>query len=87
LCQEGETLSVDQLRENLNDPELDRLVLRLQEVGSINTERRGWLQRILGQLRNRNHVMPRRQDLKNQLVAANDHEEALNLLRRLQHTT
>src|SRR5262249_23639828 len=87
LYREGEPLSVDQLRENLNDPELDRVVLRLQEVGSINTERRGWLQQVLGQIRNRNHVMPRRQDLKNQLVAANDHEKALDLLRRLQHTT
>ena len=87
LHQEGETLNVDLLREHLNDPELDRLVLRLQEVGSINTDRPGWLQQVLGQLRNRNHVVPRRQDLKNQLVAANDHEKALDLLRRLQHTT
>jgi DNA primase len=87
LHSEGESPSFDVLRERLSDSDLEALALELQEVGSTNSDRQAWLEQILAHFRRKHHVDPRQQELKNQLVAANDHGTALDLLRQLQHTS
>jgi DNA primase len=82
----GEAGSLDLLRDSLNDPELESLALELEEVGKTNSDRRQWLDKILAAFRRKHHLDPLQQELKNQLVAADDHATALDLLRRLQHT-
>jgi hypothetical protein len=80
----GEVPTLDQLRVELDPPELVEHAFKLQEVGRANPDRAGWLRQILEHFRER-RLQPVRQEIQNRLHAANDHEAALELLRQLQN--
>ncbi len=80
----GEAPTLDLLRVRMDNPRLAAKALDLQDLGRNNTDRPGWLRRILAEFRRKHQVEPRQQELKNQLHAASDHETALELLRQLQ---
>jgi DNA primase len=84
LYEERASLSFDSLRERLGDPRLESLAFELEGRGRLNEERGSRLRQLLGKFRERHHVAPLRQEIKNQLVAAPDSETTLDLLRRLQ---
>jgi DNA primase len=82
----GEVADFDRLRERIDNPDLAAAALRLQEMGRMNPDRPAWLQRIVALFRQR-RVEPVKQELQNQLHAASDHTEAVELLRQLQNQT
>jgi len=80
----GEPPTLDQLRVDLDPPDLAEHAFKLQEVGRINPDKAGWLGQILAHFRER-RLQPVRQEIQNQLHAASDHAAALELLRQLQN--
>jgi DNA primase len=86
LHDQGRAPDLDSLRPDIDNPALAQFALRMQEVGLKNPDRAAWLERLLTEFRRR-RVMPHRQELRNQLQAARDHTEAVELLRRLQERT
>jgi DNA primase len=82
----GEPPELDQLRLEIDDPELADKLLRLQYVGRQHSDRPAWLKQILTAFRNR-QVLTETRELQNQLRAAGDHDQALALLRQLQNQT
>jgi DNA primase len=80
----GEPPTLDQLRVRLEDAALAEKALKLQDLGRRNPDRGGWLRQILARFVER-RTRPVRQELQNQLHAASDHSEALELLRQLQN--
>jgi DNA primase len=80
----GEPPDLDQLRPRINNPDLAAAALALQEVGRKHADRAGWLKQILALFQQR-RVLPEKQELHNQLHAASNHAEALELLRQLQN--
>jgi DNA primase len=79
----GAGADLDRIRLEVNNPVLADAVLKLHEVGRALTDRAAWLRQVLGVFRQR-RVLPEKQELHNQLHAAGDHAQALELLRRLQ---
>jgi len=86
LQAEGVAPSLDRLRLRIDNPPLMAKALELQEVGKANPDRQSWLRAILERFRER-RALPEKQELRNQLHAANDHAAALALLRQLQNRT
>jgi DNA primase len=86
LQAEGVTPDLDQLRARIDNPPLLSAALRLQEVGRSERERPARVQQLLEVFRKR-RVLPIIQELHNQLHAATDHDQAVELLRRLQEPT
>jgi DNA primase len=84
LHAEGEPPDLDQLRLQIEDSRLAERLLKLQEVGRMHPDRPAWLRAIVGSFRKR-QVKSETQELQNQLHAAGDHEQALELLRLLQN--
>jgi DNA primase len=82
----GEPPELDQLRLEIDDPELSDKLLRLQFVGRQHPDRRASLNKILTAFRER-QVLTETKELQNQLRAAGDHDQALALLRQLQNQT
>jgi len=80
----GETPDLDQLRLRIDNPHLADSALRLQDRGQREADRPAWFGRVLRIFRERRLVNEKR-DLQNQLHAAPDHDQALELLRRLQN--
>jgi DNA primase len=80
----GEPPVLDLLRTRLDNPRLASKAMDLQDVGRMNLDRPVWLRRILAEFRRKHQIEPRQRELKNQLQAASDHEQALELLRQLQ---
>jgi len=77
----GEPPTLDRLRPQLDNARLAEKALEMQEVGRANSNRPTWLRDILAQFQaRRDH--PAKQEIHNQLQAAND-SVALELLRRL----
>ena len=60
--------------------------MNLQERGRANPDRSAWLERLLAEFRKRRRE-PEKEVLQNQLHAARDHTEAVELLRQLQRQT
>src|SRR5262249_13114471 len=85
LLAEGEPPTLDLLRTRIEHPKLATKALKFQEVGLLNNDRPAWLRRLMEAFRRKLQVEPRKQELKNQLHAANDHATALDLFRRLQN--
>jgi hypothetical protein len=79
----GESPTLDQLRLRLDAP-LAEKALKLQDIGRHNPDREAWLLQILARFRER-RTRPVKQELRNQLHAASDHQAALELLRQLQN--
>jgi DNA primase len=86
LQAEGVTPDLDRLRPRIDNPRLAAHALGMQEVGRGMADRPALLQDILARFRERRE-RPRKQELQNQLHAASDHTEAVELLRRLQNRT
>jgi DNA primase len=84
LQAEGLPPDFDLMRPRIENPQLLAKALELQEQGRQHPNRKGWLEGILACFRER-RAFPERQHLQNQLHAANDHTEAVELLRRLQN--
>jgi DNA primase len=83
---EGVEPTLDRLRLRIDNPPLMAKALELQEMGRRNTDRQTWLRAILERFRERRDL-PEKQELRNQLHAADDHAQALALLRQLQNRT
>lgn len=86
LVQAGETPDLDALRVRVDNPALMDFALRAQEVGLTIPDRAAWLDKLLAEFHNR-RVASVKEELQNQLQAANDHREAVELLRQLQIRT
>jgi DNA primase len=84
LHSRGISPTLDELRASLDPPELAGWVYRLSDVGKNNPNRTAWLGQILNEFRQR-RARAEKQELRNQLQAASDHESALELLRQLQN--
>jgi DNA primase len=82
----GEVPDLDRLRERIDNPSLVDAALRLQEMGRMNPDRPEWLQKVLAIFRQR-RLESVTEELQNQLHAASDHTEAVELLRQLQNQT
>src|SRR5262249_45815927 len=80
----GEPATLDQLRVRLEDASLAEKALKLQDIGRRNPDRAAWLRQVLARFEER-RTRPVKQELQNQLLAASDHAEALELLRQLQN--
>jgi DNA primase len=83
LHDEGLSPGLDLLRPRLDHPRLTQKALELQDVGRAIADPPGCLRQLLASFRER-RARPVKEELKNQLQAAGDHEAALELLRRLQ---
>ncbi len=83
LQEEGKPPTLDLLRARLDDSRLAEAALKLQDVGRANPDRGATLRQLLAEFRRR-RLQPKKQDLQNQLNAVSDHEQAIDLLRRLQ---
>jgi DNA primase len=86
LLAEGVTPELDRLRPRIDNPRLAAHALWMQEVGRKYTDRPALLRDLLARFRERRE-RPHKQELQNRLQAANDHTEAVELLRRLQDRT
>ena len=82
----GEKPEFDLLRARIDNPRLMDKARELEERGRLHSNPRTWLDDLLAEFRRRRGE-PGRQELKNQLLAAIDHTEAVELLRRLQTQT
>jgi DNA primase len=80
----GEPPTLDQLRPRLDNVPLAAKALELQDIGRANPDRPAWLRQLLHRFQER-RLRRERQELHDQLHAASDHAQALELLRQLQH--
>ena len=83
LHEEGEPPTLDQLRARLEDGPLARYALDMQDVGLQNPDRAEWLRRLLDFFHER-RVRSAKQEIQTQLQSVNDHQAAVELLRKLQ---
>lgn len=82
----GEEPELDRLRARIENSRLGEKARELQEKGRLHANPDAWLRDLLSEFRRR-RAEPAKQELHNQLHAANDHTEAVKLLRRLQEQT
>jgi DNA primase len=75
--------TLDQLRVRIDNPRLGEWVMKLHDIGRLVVDRPGYLHKVLEVFRQR-RVRAEKQELRNQLTAAEDHAAALELLRQLQ---
>jgi len=86
LREAGEKPELDSLRFLVENSLLLEKARELEERGRQHSSSASWLQDLLREFRRR-RVEPERQEVHNQLHAAVDHTEAVELLRRLQAQT
>lgn len=82
----GEKPELDVLRARIDNTRLMEKAQELQERGRHHSNSVTWLEELLAEFRRRRNE-PARQEIQNQLHAAGDHTEAVELLRRLQAQT
>jgi DNA primase len=82
----GEPPELDQLRPLIANAPLIETAMTFQEVGRLNKDRATWLEKVLAAFSQR-RLKPKQEELQNQLHAASDHTEAVELLRQLQIRT
>ncbi|HLN27640.1 MAG TPA: DNA primase [Gemmataceae bacterium] len=85
LQAEGEPPTLDLLRSRMDNTHLVAKALELQEVGKMQGEPETWLRLLLARFQRKYRFEPEHQELKSQLLTANNHAAALDLLRRLQN--
>lgn len=83
LREQGHAPNLDELRALINHPALAAKAMELQEVGRMATDRSAALRKVFDCFQDRKRELARRQ-WKDQLNAAHTHDEALDLLRKLQ---
>ena len=86
LLAAGEPVSLDLLRERLDNVRLAEHALKLQDVGRRMTDRAGALRDLLRCFEER-RTRPVKEELHSRLQAPGDHEAALELLRQLTQRT
>jgi DNA primase len=86
LHSRGETPDLDRLRPLIDNPALAQTALDFQELGRMHSDPAAWLEGLLIEFRKR-RAEAHKQELQNQLQAASDHTEAVELLRQLQRRT
>jgi DNA primase len=86
LQAEGVVPDLDQLRSRIDNQALLAKALHLQELGSTKNDKPAYLREVLGRFRERQQAQVK-QELQNQLLAARDHDTAVELLRQLQNQT
>src|SRR5262249_50882072 len=79
LQAEGTTPDVDHLREVIDETDLIGRACRARDIGRHHGDRPGWLTKIVEEFRKR-RAQPRVEDIRNQLHAAGDDAEAIELL-------
>jgi len=84
LQQAGQPPTLDRLRETLDNPPLIAKAFELQEVGLAHADRVAWLNDLLVHFREKRQRAVR-QELASRLQAVQDPQQALELLRQLQH--
>jgi DNA primase len=82
----GEKPELDLLRARIDNSRLLEKARELEERGRQHSSPATWLEDLLREFRRR-RIEPERQEVHNQLHAAVDHTEAVELLRRLQAQT
>jgi DNA primase len=86
LREAGENPELDLLRSRIDNSRLLEKARELEERGRQHSNATTWLEDLLREFRRR-RIEPERQEVHNQLHAAVDHTEAVELLRRLQTQT
>jgi DNA primase len=86
LQAEGVVPDLDQLRPRIDNQPLLAKALHLQERGSLKNDKPAYLREVLARFRER-QLAQVKQELQNQLLAARDHDTAVELLRQLQNQT
>jgi DNA primase len=86
LIEAGEKPELDSLRSRIDNSRLLEKARELEERGRHHASPATWLEELLREFRRR-RTEPERQEVHNQLHAAVDHMEAVELLRRLQAQT
>ncbi|MFN4261191.1 MAG: DNA primase [Gemmataceae bacterium] len=81
LQAEGEPPELDLLRARIDNPRLATKALELQELGRMHADRAGWLRQLLAEFRRR-RLLSQNQAIQHQLQAAQDHAQAVELLRQ-----
>jgi hypothetical protein len=84
LHRAGQLPTLDRLRETLDNPPLIAKAFELQEVGQEHADREAWLNDLLVHFREKRQRAAR-QELAGRLQAVQDPQQALELLRQLQH--
>jgi DNA primase len=84
LQAEGLVPDLDLLRTRIDNPQLIARAHQMREIGRASPDRSTWLRQLLAEFRKRREL-PEKQELQNQLQAANDHASAVALLRQLQN--
>lgn len=79
----GRRPDLDLVRLEVSNPELAEYAFQMQEIGRREKDKAGWFGQLMEQFRKR-RTDPAKLAIHNQLQAANDHELALELLRKLQ---
>ena len=82
----GERADLDGLRAKISDPAVIARALELHDVGRTLNDRPRWLRVILEKFRQR-RAEPERRQLRDQLAATSNHQDAVELLRKLQNPT
>jgi DNA primase len=86
LYSEGRTPDLETLRPAIDNPDLAQAATRMQDVGGMMVDRASALRELVAEFRKKRSV-PEKEVLQNQLQAASDHTEAVELLRQLQQRT
>jgi DNA primase len=86
LHAQGKRPDLEGLRGEIDNPALAQKAQEWQEMGRIHVDRAAWLRQLFDEFR-RKRAVPHKQKLQNQLQAASDHTEAVELLRQLQERT
>jgi len=86
LYSEGRTPDLETLRPAIDNPDLAQAATRMQDVGRMMVDRASALRELVAEFRKKRSV-PEKEVLQNQLQAASDHTEAVELLRQLQQRT
>jgi DNA primase len=81
----GEPCTVNLLRLRIPNTELTDRMVEQQEIGWHIVERPLRLRQLLDEFQRIHRIDPEKQELQNRLHAAEDHDQALELLRRLQN--
>lgn len=82
LHAEGLTADLDHLHGRLDNERLLDHALRLQDAGAAHADRQSAYAKVLGRFREKRDAR-HKQELKNQLLAAADHDRAIEVLARL----
>jgi len=86
LHSQGQTPDLETLRPKIENPELAQAALRMQSIGRMIADRPGALSGLVSEFKKKRSASEK-QELQNQLQAASDHTEAVELLKQLQQRT